>query len=260
MVYTTPLMTTLVPFLRRSAVFFSLLLALQLVFKVFPVFAEMNDIECLRQAGRERRDQLKDAQNRLRDEMNGVIDTQEHQEFDALGYSDLSVRQNELSRAQSNFSYESSQKWRNFSMRTSDVWNVYQRKRSECYASAIPESIPPAYTPTTFGPPSYYPLNYGSSYYGAPYGGYRDEYHGAGSCTQRPLSQPPPGCSYQFGTDSNGCPSVTPICNNAFSNTSPCTCPSQYAPVCTKEGQVYFNACYAACLGATVNTRNCYQY
>ena len=233
-----------------------------------------NDVTCLRNAANDRTARLHAAYDEYARDMNAIADRLRDDESRRLEYGDYSFRQSEISRTYSNYTYELTEKSRDLSSKLTEAWNKYQQARNVCNASAQPESLQPAYVPPNYGAPSYgygygsgYP-SYGSSYYNGGYGsnpyygsynyqGYDDAYyrHGAatGTCAPpRPLSQPPPGCGYQYGTDSNGCQTVSPVCRNAQSNTSPCTCPASYAPVCSRDGQTYFNACYAVCMGASV--------
>ncbi len=218
-----------------------------------------NDITCLRSAASERTEKLKRAYDKFAEDMKIAADRLRDDESNRLEYGDIQFRQNEIARIYTNYTHDLGERSRDLSAKLTEAWNEYQRQRNLCYASATPDAITPAYIPPNYGAPSY-GTQYGNPYYGtSAYGGYGNSYYGssyyrgaAGGCPSRPLSQPPPGCGYQYGTDSNGCPSYTPVCNNALSNTSPCTCPASYAPVCSRDGQTYFNACYAACMGARV--------
>ncbi len=246
------------------------------------------DTACMKKAVDERSKQIQKAYKDYSDDMVEASKRLQEDENDKLEYGDIAYRQSETQRVFQNYTYEISERSRDLSSKLTDAWNVYAKSRTACNASAIPESVTPTYMPPNYGAPSYgtYP-SYGSYPYGNnPYGSgypysYRqnpyDEvdydaydryrrgdgyyYHGAAACQSRPLAPPPPGCGYQYGTDSQGCPSYTPVCNNALSQTTPCTCSNQFAPVCGRDGRTYFNACYALCLGGTVQYEgSCYQY
>lgn len=238
------------------------------------------DNACLKKAVDERAKLVKTAYDEYAKDMAEASKRLQEDETDKLEYADLAFRQSETQRAYQNYTYEVSERSRDLSSKLTEAWNSFEKSRSLCNASAQPSSITPAYYPPNYGAPLYgtspsygnypygnYPYSSYSSYgsnrqnpydqydYDA-YDRYRrgigNYYHGAAACQSRPLAPPPPGCGYQYGTDSQGCPSYTPVCNNALSQTTPCTCSNQFSPVCSRDGRTYFNACYALCLGGTV--------
>lgn len=242
----------------------TILVLIGLLFSASSVFAiTTSDITCIKNAANERTKKLHTAYDQFSKDMGVAADRLRDDESNRLEYGDQSFRQSELARIQSNYTAELSERTRDLSAKLTDAWNTYRQAANTCNASAQPGSSQPAYVPPNYGAPSY---GYGNAYYGNSYGSYygsqygypygsnwNSSYHGAANCpAPRPLAQPAPGCGYQYGTDSNGCPSYTPVCNNAFSSTSPCTCPASYSPVCSRDGQTYFNACYAVCMGASV--------
>ncbi len=255
------------------------------------------DTECLKKAVNERSKLIKTAYDTYAKDMAKASERLQTSETDITGFGDITFRQSEIQRIYDNFTYEVSERSRDLSGRLTEAWNSFEKSRSLCNASALPASITPAYTPPNYGAPTYgnysygnYPYSgysYGSySPYYSPYTPYRSydaysrydsydydaytryrygdalytRYHGAATCSQRSLAPPPPGCGYQYGTDSSGCPSYTPVCNNTQSSSSPCTCSNLYTPVCGRDGRTYFNACYALCLGGTVQYQGPCQY
>ncbi len=247
------------------------------------------DTACMKKAITQRSQLLKTAYDDYAKDMAKASERLQKDETDKLEYGDIAFRQNETQRAYQNYTYEISERSRDLSSKLTEAWNSFEKSRGICNLSAQPTSITPAYYPPNYGAPlfgtspSYGSYPYGRSPYGSysSYGSYSQNpydqsdydaydryrrgignyYHGAAVCQSRPLAPPPPGCGYRYGTDSQGCPSYTPVCDNAQSQTTPCTCSNQFAPVCGRDGRTYFNACYALCLGGKVQYEgSCYQY